>query len=555
MVQGSQGLLQPAIGATVQVLIFASQLPATLFSDDGITPKSNPTFTDNTGRFDFYVADGRYTLIVTGTGFAPFTANNVEIADLTEADTTDDSPWLTAAFNGELYVGDGIKTWGTGDIGSQINAAYASLPVNGGTINILPPSGGGCYTMSTPVVFSTVGKTVQLNGLTPPGNSTGAVETGLCLNWTPVSGSAITMDWTPGTGGATVGGGMSNITLWNNSCTGTSGCGSSANGLQIGITGSANSGAMGATFSKVKFRGFGSGLILPASSNALSFPLWFNNFTFQNNAIGVNSAQGSEGWHFIVGLFIQNDVAFSQNVTNTQIEFTGVHWDGNVSAGFTGSGCDGGIFTFVANHFENNGGTTTHYVSCGGLGDLLFEGGLAVDDTGAGPNTDFWFNASNIVGNLKIASVGETATNVFVSNMLSMNIINGTPAVLTGVTNGLNSTGTFKNKTVFASSTAPTITSGFGTSPSIASNGTFAITVNVGTGGTATNGVIGMPAAATAWVCTVNNLTAAAAHRADNTRQTARTATSVTIENQTTSTGAAVAWTASDIVLLACAGT
>ncbi len=103
------------------------------------------------------------------------------------------------------------------------------------------------------------------------------------------------------------------------------------------------------------------------------------------------------------------------------------------------------------------------------------------------------------------------------------------------------------------SDTAPTIASGFGTSPSItASNGTSAILINVGTGGSATSGVLTMPTASTGWVCTANDITAAAAHVAYNTRQTASTTTSVTLENQTTSTGAAVAWAASDIVRVSC---
>lgn len=104
------------------------------------------------------------------------------------------------------------------------------------------------------------------------------------------------------------------------------------------------------------------------------------------------------------------------------------------------------------------------------------------------------------------------------------------------------------------SDTAPTIASGFGTSPSVtASNGATVILVNVGTGGSATSGVLTMPAATAGWACHVNDITAAAGHVAYNTRQTASTTTSVTIENQTTSTGAAVAWAASDVVRLICA--
>lgn len=98
--------------------------------------------------------------------------------------------------------------------------------------------------------------------------------------------------------------------------------------------------------------------------------------------------------------------------------------------------------------------------------------------------------------------------------------------------------------------TAPTIASGFGASPSIvASNGSAAFTINVGTGGTASAGVITMPTAANGWVCHVENITQTAANRANvRTVQTASTTTSITVQNQTISTGAAVAWTASDVL-------
>ena len=72
--------------------------------------------------------------------------------------------------------------------------------------------------------------------------------------------------------------------------------------------------------------------------------------------------------------------------------------------------------------------------------------------------------------------------------------------------------------------------------------------MNVGTGGVATGGVLTMPAATNGWIVNVKNLTALAANRGDqHTVQTASTTTSVTLQNQTISTGAALAWTASDI--------
>jgi hypothetical protein len=101
--------------------------------------------------------------------------------------------------------------------------------------------------------------------------------------------------------------------------------------------------------------------------------------------------------------------------------------------------------------------------------------------------------------------------------------------------------------------TAPTVTSA-GTSPSVvASNGTAAFTVNVGTGGTATTIVMAMPAATTGWACVPQNLTASAANRANQqVVQQSSTTTAVTVQNQTISTGAALAFTASDIVRFLC---
>jgi hypothetical protein len=83
-----------------------------------------------------------------------------------------------------------------------------------------------------------------------------------------------------------------------------------------------------------------------------------------------------------------------------------------------------------------------------------------------------------------------------------------------------------------------------------------AFRVNVGTGGTASSGVIAVQATATTgWNCHAQNITGQAANRADqSTVQTASTTTTVTVQNQTRSTGAALAWTASDILAVSCVG-
>lgn len=103
------------------------------------------------------------------------------------------------------------------------------------------------------------------------------------------------------------------------------------------------------------------------------------------------------------------------------------------------------------------------------------------------------------------------------------------------------------------SASAPTISSGFGTSPSIAaSNGTAAFTINVGTGGAASTGVIGLPAATAGWVCSCTDITTNSAN-VFSCKQTATTTNTATIGNFS-DVAVATAWVASDIVQLSCFG-
>lgn len=103
------------------------------------------------------------------------------------------------------------------------------------------------------------------------------------------------------------------------------------------------------------------------------------------------------------------------------------------------------------------------------------------------------------------------------------------------------------------SATAPTISSGFGTGPSIVNqNGTCAFTVNVGTGGTASAGVIGLPAATTGWVCHVDPNGAPQAGAV--TYPSPTSASSTTLTNYTAATGVALAWTASTVLQVSCFG-
>lgn len=102
------------------------------------------------------------------------------------------------------------------------------------------------------------------------------------------------------------------------------------------------------------------------------------------------------------------------------------------------------------------------------------------------------------------------------------------------------------------SNNAPTISSGFGTSPSVtANNGVAHFTINVGTGGVATSGVIGLPATTNSWLCFCEDITTPGANR---TRMTASTNNTCTVTNVAMATGVAAAWTASDILACSAVG-
>ncbi len=116
-----------------------------------------------------------------------------------------------------------------------------------------------------------------------------------------------------------------------------------------------------------------------------------------------------------------------------------------------------------------------------------------------------------------------------------------------GVINGVNS-----NRLLFGTA-APTISSGFGSSPAIlSSNGATTFRINVGTGGTATGGVIGLPTATTGWNCMFSVLNPTATNVLSQNVQISSTTNTVTIQNDLSATGAATAWPASTTLIAQC---
>ena len=99
-----------------------------------------------------------------------------------------------------------------------------------------------------------------------------------------------------------------------------------------------------------------------------------------------------------------------------------------------------------------------------------------------------------------------------------------------------------------ASSTLPTISSGFGTSPTITASNTLCFKVVVGTGGAA-SGVISLPTAPNGWLGFAADVTNGTALFL---QLTASSATSVTFTSYSITTGLAANMTAGDVILINC---
>lgn len=148
-----------------------------------------------------------------------------------------------------------------------------------------------------------------------------------------------------------------------------------------------------------------------------------------------------------------------------------------------------------------------------------------------------WLDASN---NLAFGQSNSLTATYYIS--ASGNFTdNGNHVLTLGSTSNLN----FGTRLTL-SGTAPTIASGFGTSPSIAaSNGTMAFVITIGSSPGST-GVLTFPAATTGWVVTAGDLTTPGVNV---TKQTAGSNTSVTLTNYNSTLGTAANWTAGDSLI------
>jgi hypothetical protein len=158
------------VGASVTVALFGSTTPTSIFSDSaGLVPRANPLTTDANGFFEFYAADGRYTLIVSATGFGTRTVTDILLEDPADASQ--------AAING----------------GSINNTPIGATTPNSGAFTTLSASGGITGALTGNVTGNVTGDLT--------GNVTGNVTGGVTGN---VTGNASTATTATNQSGGTV---------------------------------------------------------------------------------------------------------------------------------------------------------------------------------------------------------------------------------------------------------------------------------------------------------------------------------------------------------------
>lgn len=136
-------------GASVTVRQYPSNVLATIYSDNGVTPLPNPTTTDSLGMFLFYAANGSYSVQCTKAGFATQTFTNIQLFDTANVTTlntlnitsTTDS---TSTVTGALTVAGGVGVAKNLYVGGSVN----------GVIGAGTPAAGSFTTLSTSGAYS-----------------------------------------------------------------------------------------------------------------------------------------------------------------------------------------------------------------------------------------------------------------------------------------------------------------------------------------------------------------------------------------------------------------
>jgi hypothetical protein len=514
-----------ALGSTVTGGLCAPQEIDTncCFTDQSLTVHvTQPILTDAFGNVNVFAAPGTYLVSLSGGNTLPVTqvwtvacvpANLSNCGALLGQANNWTAPQLFSNLNNVLYVGGPFASlWGGGDIGSQINAAYAALPASGGGIGILPQVGGGCALFSTPSVLNTSGKYAILQG-GEVSSAGGVLTAGTCIQYTHTTATAaLTIDWTPAAGGSYVSGsGIRDLTILNSStdlgstpCETNGGCASLATGIKVGGT---NGGTQLADYRNVSVKGFGKG-IDSSGSLGIGWAMNFYNVSLAYNTIG-HLSDGTEGDTWYGGSISVNGTGVKLTAGGSGAankRFIGTHFDSNTVLGIDGTTAGScGTIDLIGTHEENLGTSNVAYANCaGGAGTINLIGGEAQDDSTSGSAAPYWFTANymNCSGVTLFQNSGTRPppTSLFVATSGGdCRVINNAGSVLTGTLGLANIPHSTSGSGVASEMGAPHFQSGQSAAPgAVWASGS-------GTGGALTCSVLGSDSLGTITCLTGSN--------------------------------------------------
>ena len=143
--------------STVTVYLAGTSTPATIYSDNGGTPKANPFTAGSDGSFQFYADLASYDVRFSGTGIdTPFTEFTPALLESAVADTDTRLPAASPVLFCDRYAG--------ADFGAKLTAAIAALPSTGGIIDCRMLT--GAQSLSSSVTINKVNTTILLGPMT-----------------------------------------------------------------------------------------------------------------------------------------------------------------------------------------------------------------------------------------------------------------------------------------------------------------------------------------------------------------------------------------------------
>jgi len=425
------------------------------------------------------------------------------------------------------------------DICAKINSAYAGAPARGAHIYVA----SGDYSCSTQIVFATAGKMVNLEG--EPGGIVTITYKGEASPFVLFAnnGTNSHISWSDG---------LRRISLK----------GPGRHGKVVGVQiGSAVNGVEGFEAESISVSNFGVGVkwmeppTSPSGGNATTWGSYFVHSTFINNGVGWQTPIGENVScnHCLIGVDIGSiadqlqlspgggaDLNFTDtSFDNAQINITypyilnlkGCHIEQTYP---NTSGGSGDVPPVVIAHPKAvvrmsetvfvQGSTTTYPPA---LVDLR-SGSLSMIGIHASSNSRARMPVVNAQGSgyLNVLNPeylsGVASPFVAYTNFIGYAVVQDylgrmTAKAFSATAGGGNTTAMAMGTDLHGSATSlphllmsgdvPTIQSGFGDNAAISNaNGTAAFVVNVGRGGTATRGGIGLPTANNGWNCTCSDL-------------------------------------------------